>query len=88
MTSEQRQAFLQARAASRIHALTSGVTQDDISAVTNGTGMVTIPIRTGGSIPGTQVAQVSQAATVNTQNNTNINANAPGPFAGRAAHRS
>ena len=85
MTSEQRQAFLQARAASRIHALTSGIQQDDISAVTNGTGMVTVPIPTGGSMPGTQIAQVSQAATVNTQNNTNTNA--PGPFAGRAAHR-
>ena len=85
MTSEQRQAFLQARAASRIHALTSGIQQDDISAVTNGTGMVTVPIPTGGSMPGTQIAQVSQAATVNTQNNTNTNV--PGPFAGRAAHR-
>jgi hypothetical protein len=74
MTSEQRQAFLQARAASRIHALTSGIQQDDISAVTNGTGMVTVPIPTGGSMPSTQIAQVSQAATVNTQNNTNTNA--------------
>jgi hypothetical protein len=53
MTSEQRQAFLQARAASRIHALTSGMQQDDISAVTNGTGMVTVPIPTGGSMSGT-----------------------------------
>ncbi len=41
MTSEQSHSFLQAHAASHIHAITSSLIPDDISAVTNTTGIKT-----------------------------------------------
>jgi hypothetical protein len=79
MSQDQRQAFLQARAASRIHAITTN-TFDDVSAVTNTTNFLPVP------------AQIAQIAQTNVQSVANAtNANAAGvaniPFGGRAAHR-
>jgi hypothetical protein len=82
MTSEQCQAFLQARTASRIQAITSGLAQDNVSAVTNGTGIVMIPTGTGGASASQQVAQVSQAQSAG----GNSSAATLTPFGGRAAH--
>jgi hypothetical protein len=84
MTPEQRQAFLQARAASRIHAITSSLTvPDDVSTITNGT---LAPQQQ-------QIAQVSQVATPSVQGtNASIAAISTvtpqmSAFGGRAAHR-
>jgi hypothetical protein len=85
MTQDQRQAYLQARAASRIHAITtSNGTHDDISTVTNITNFVPIP---------SQLAQVSHTNSQQTPSGMNsIGANTAAgvsslPFGGRAAHR-
>jgi hypothetical protein len=81
MTPNQRQTFLQARAAARISAMTSSLTtsgNDDMSAITTGTN---IPI---------QISQVSQASTqaqsTNTATRSTSGDTLPSPFAGRAAH--
>jgi hypothetical protein len=80
MTQDQRQTFLQARAASRIHAITTqGLNFDDVSTVTNTT--MPVPL---------QIAQVSQANSqvIPTESGGTVNtAVANAPFGGRAAHR-
>lgn len=84
MTAEQRQAFLQARAMSRISALTTtGGVPDDVSALTS----VVMP-----SNAPTQVAQIQTASVPGTSNaaavsSTSSNSGISGPFGGRAAHR-
>jgi hypothetical protein len=82
MTQDQRQTFLQARAASHIHAVTTNsMNFDDVSTVTNTTNFVPVP---------SQVAQVSQTNSQITTGSTNgsINAGVTNtPFGGRAAHR-
>jgi hypothetical protein len=76
---DQRQAFLQTRAASRIQAITSAL-NDDISAITNGSGQQQ-PVTQ--QIAGAQTAagSVTPAQTVVTQGSSQ-------PFGGRAAHSS
>jgi hypothetical protein len=84
MTAQQPQAFLQARAASRISALTSIITplSDDVSAITTPTGI---------QVP-TQIAQVQQVTPGNNgqqsqgQNQGTLGTIASGPFSGQAAH--
>ncbi len=81
MTAQQRQTFLQARAASRISSLTSIVTPpDDVSAITTPTG-IQVPIQVA------QVQQVNQGNAVQGQNQGAAGSVASGPFGGRAAHR-
>jgi hypothetical protein len=81
MTAQQRQTFLQARAASRISSLTSIVTPpDDVSAITTPTG-IQVPTQVA------QVQQVYQGNTAQGQNQGPAGSVASGPFAGRAAHR-
>jgi hypothetical protein len=90
MTQQQRQAFLQARAATRISALasliatTTGNGADDVSAITNSS-----------NVP-SQIAQVSQSGSQANTSTTVTNGNAASvaalsaalltPFGGRAAH--
>ena len=79
MSYDQRQTFLQTRAASRIQAITSAL-NDDISAITNGSGQQQ-PVTQ--QIAGAQTASgsVTPAQTVVTQGSSQ-------PFGGRAAHSS
>ncbi len=81
MTAQQRQAFLQARAASRISALTSVVTpSDDFSAITTPTNL---------PVP-TQIAQTQQVVQAPTSSQQAAGSTGPtisGPFGGRASHR-
>jgi hypothetical protein len=82
MSPQQRQTFLQARAASRINAMSSVVSMnDDVSAISTPTGI---------QVP-SQVAQLRQdqvsAAITTTQDNNANNSVISGPFAGRASHR-
>jgi hypothetical protein len=79
MSYDQRQAFLQTRAASRIQAITSAL-NDDISTITNGSGQQQ-PVTQ--QIAGAQTAagSVTPAQTVVTQGSSQ-------PFGGRAAHSS
>jgi hypothetical protein len=80
MTAQQRQTFLQARAASRISSLTSMVTPpDDVSAITTPTG-IQVPTQVA------QVQQVNQGNTAQGQNQGAARSVASGPFGGRAAH--
>jgi hypothetical protein len=81
MTPNQRQTFLQARAAARISAITSALTpsgNDDISAISTGTN---VPV---------QISQVSQASAqahnANASTRSTSGDTLPAPFAGRAAH--
>jgi hypothetical protein len=79
MSYDQRQTFLQTRAASRIQAIMSAL-NDDISAITNGSGQQQ-PVTQ--QIAGAQTASgsVIPAQTVVTQGSSQ-------PFGGRAAHSS
>jgi hypothetical protein len=88
MTSEQRQSFLQARATSRIHAIASSLIPDDISAVTNTTGISTTnapniqqiaPMYTMPPPPPVGPTSVTGNTTIATLSST--------PFGGRPAHR-
>jgi hypothetical protein len=78
MTSQQKQAFLQARAVSRISALTSIVTPDNVSAITTPTNLH-VPM---------QIAHTQQSTQGNggSQQPTESNSSITGPFAGRASH--
>ncbi len=84
MTQHQRQSYLQARAASRIHAITTNATGfDNVSTVTNLTNFIPVP---------SQIAQASQANCHPTPSaSSGFNPNASGvsnlPFGGQAAHR-
>jgi hypothetical protein len=81
MTAQQRQAFLQARAASRISALTSVMTpSDDLSAITTPTNL---PVQT--QIAHTQ--QVGQVPTSSQQVAGSTGSAVSGPFGGRASQR-
>jgi hypothetical protein len=80
MTAQQRQAFLQVWAASRISALTSVVTpSDDMSAITN---LTNLPVPT--QIAHTQ--QAGQAPTSSQQAAGSTGSVISGPFGGRASH--
>jgi hypothetical protein len=82
MSPQQRLTFLQARAASRINAMTSIISiNDDVSA---------IPTPTGIQVP-SQVAQVRQdqvsSAIMTPQDSNGNNSVVSGPFGGRTSHR-
>jgi hypothetical protein len=82
MSPQQRQAFLQARAASRINAMTSIISiNDDVSAISTPTG-----IQVPSQVAQLRQDQVSTAITTPQDNNGN-NSVISGPFAGRASHR-
>jgi hypothetical protein len=82
MSPQQRQAFLQARAASRINAMTSIVSiNDDVSAISTPTG-----IQVPSQVAQLRQDQVSTAITTPQDNNGN-NSIVSGPFGGHASHR-
>jgi hypothetical protein len=76
MSYDQRQTFLQTRAASRIQAITSAL-NDDISAITNGSGQQPVTHQIAGSQ--TTSGSMTPAQTVVTQGSSQ-------PFGGHAAH--
>jgi hypothetical protein len=83
MTQEQRQAFLQARAVNRIHAITTnGMWYDDVSAISHPTTPFPVPAQIA-QVAHTQssLAPPSNAGNANTAGVANV------PFGGRAAHR-
>jgi len=80
MTTEQRQAFLQTHALSRIQALTSSLhtVPDDVSAITN---------PTAGNVPAIIVqVQTAQNASASSGNMASQGSTQSGAFGGRAAH--